>query len=209
MKALALLSGFLAACSGSQPRPPTTGERGITTNAQLADLDVVLPSYSKPELQKALIAARGVEATREHAVAELEAGDPDQLRVAIADLAVQRRFIASLEACEATQRWCPPRLDDPPWSYDIADDNAKPPLDTPLRFDADSWRKVTAELFGRACACRTIACVESLGIAIDRMETRVMQDVRDDDAAAAAVTHARECLFRLRGRSIARTPAPL
>lgn len=202
----------VAACTGAQPRPPAGGERGLATHADLADVDGFTPSYPAAELASALVAERGAVAARERAVAELAASDArdpaavDQLRVAIADLAVQRRFLAMLDICEATRRWCPPRLDDPPWSYDADADDAKPPLDAPVRFDLDSWRKVTAEVHGRACACRTLACVDSIGVAIDRLEPRPMAAVRDDDVAAAALTRARECLYRLRGKSIARPP---
>jgi hypothetical protein len=200
MKLLWFAWGFLA-CGGAPPHAPLTGDRGIAMNTPLAELDDVAPSYGKPELDRALATERLALVTQEHAAGEAEAKDDsgEALRVALADLSVHRRFVATLEACAATGRWCPPRLDDPPWSYDIADDAAKPPLDNVLRFDRDDWRKIASELFGRACACRTIACVDSLGVAIDHLETRPMPDVRDDDDAAAAITHARECLYRLRG----------
>lgn len=178
-----------------------------------AEEDRFVPAYGKPELQRALIAERGREATDERRVAELEGKDGegpqgDALRVALADLAIRRRFIATLEACEADGRWCPPRLDEPSWSYDYDGGRLdNPPLDAPLRFDLDSWRVVATELHGRACACRTIACVEGMTVAIDRLETRPMPDVRADDAATLAITRARECLFRLRGKtSLARSP---
>jgi hypothetical protein len=79
----------------------------------------------------------------------------DQLPVAIADLAVRRRFIAMLEACEAAGRWCPPRLDDPPWAFDHdADRPVEPPMIAALRFDLEGWRGLSAELHGRAPAGR-------------------------------------------------------
>jgi len=207
--ACGFLIGFLA-CSGAPSRQLATPDQGIATHAQLADFDDVAPSYTKAELDTALAAERTTLAARERAAADLAAKDDvdaDALRVALADLAIERRFVASLEACAATNRWCPPRLDDPPWSYDVANEAAKLPLDAQLRFDRDDWRKITAELFGRACACRTLACVDSLGTAIDRLELRPMPDIRDDDTAAAAIVHARECLHRLRGKAIARVPA--
>jgi len=203
--------GFLA-CAGAPTRPGAAGapgDQGIATHAQLADLDDVAPTYGQTELARAIAAERTTLAARERAADELAAKDDvdrDALRVVLADLAVERRFVAMLDACAATGRWCPPRLDVPAWRYDIEDEAAKPPLDAPLRFDLADWRAIAAELFGRACACRTIACVDSLGVAIDRLELRPMPDVRDDDAASAAITHARECLFRLRGKAIARAP---
>ena len=180
---------------------------GDVTHSELAADDAFKPSYGKPELQRALIAERGAEATGEKRVAELEAKtDDDALRDAVADLAVRRRFIASLETCEAAGRDCPPRLDDPPWKFDVDAAGAKPPLDAPLRFDLDDWRKVADELHGRACACRTLTCVDSVGVAIDQLEPRPMQEVQGDDAASASITRAREGLSRRRGKSIAKPP---
>src|SRR5882672_11449560 len=96
------LGGVLIACTGGtavRPGPETSG--GLETHAALADDDVFTPAYGRPELEKALIAERAAEATLEHRVTDLEAHpDEDALRVASADLAVRRRFIASLEACE-------------------------------------------------------------------------------------------------------------
>ena len=177
------------------------------TRSEFAEEDHVTPTYGKAELQRALIAERAREASGEKLVAELEAkeGDvaaDDRLRVALADLAVRRRFIASLERCEAETRHCPPRLDDPPWNFDPDPDRVgPPPITAPLRFDVESWRVVASELHGRACACRTISCIESLGVAIDELELRPMPEVQGDEAATISVTRARECLFRLRGKT--------
>jgi hypothetical protein len=41
-------------------------------------------------------------------------------------------------------------------------------------------------------------------VAIDRLEIQPTRDVQGDDTATIAVTRARECLFRLRGKSRAR-----
>ncbi len=189
----------------------------IGGNDQLAEEDRFVPSYGKAELQRALIAERGAEASGERKVRDLEAlvasgatmAGSDRLRVALSDLAVRRRFIASLEACESQGQWCPPRLDDPPWMFDPDPDaGGTPPLEAPLRFDLDSWRVIAAELHGRACACRTLGCIDSLDVAIEQLEKRPMPAVQDDDAATLSVTRARECLFRLRGKKPFRvTPA--
>lgn len=187
----------LAACSGGSAKP--VGPTDITYHASLADDEEPPPPYGKGELQKALIAERAAEATAERAVSEVEAGEPDALRVALANLAVRRRFIQILELCEANARMCPPRLDEPAWHYAV-DADTDPKLDVPLRFDLDSWKKVTAELHGRACVCRTLDCIDSMETAIARLETRPMPDVQSDDAATTDVTRARECLMRLRGR---------
>lgn len=188
----------IAACkSGSSPK----GADEVTYAAPLAgDLESEpAPSYGKAEIQKALIAERAAEARGEREVGELEAGEPDRLSMAMADLAVRRRFIAILELCEQQGRMCPPRLDDPPWSYTV-ESEGDPKLDVPLRFDVDSWQKVSAELHGRSCACRTLACVDSLEVAIAKLEVRPMPDVQSDDKAMLSITRARECLFRLRGK---------
>ncbi len=196
-------------CGGGGATPRMADDPG--PRSRLADDDRYVPTYGKPELQQALIAERGREATNEKTVAELDARPSDpatdhRLRVASADLAVRRRFIASLEACEAEGAWCPPRLDDPAFAFDPDPDvPVPPPLDTPLRFDLGSWRKVTSELHGRACACRTLACVDAVGVAIDQLEPRPMRDVLGDEEATVSITRARECLFRLRGRA-RRTP---
>jgi len=160
----------------------------------MAGEDDVKPSYGKPDLEKALIAERGAEATNERRVADAEAkGDDEALRVAIADLAVRRRFIVALETCQATGHLCPPRLDDPGTA-----------LDPNPRFDLADWQKLAAELHGRACACRTLACIDTLDDSINELETRPMEDVRGDEQASAEITSARECLFRLRGKTIAK-----
>lgn len=192
----------------ASPAPPRDPEPST-----LADEDRVQPPYGKPELQKALSGERVLEVTAERQVSELEdllarQPDPaiaDQLYLARADLAVRRRFVATLAACDADGRWCPPRLDDPPWAYALdADPSTEPPVTTALRFDLDSWRALAGELHGRACACRTLGCVDSVGVAIDRLELRPMPQVRGDETASVSITHARECLFRLRGKSLTR-----
>lgn len=217
--------GAGAGCTpGSAARPPPV-DPAEAPHSALADEEVYKPSYGKPELQKALIAERGLEATGERRIAELEAKQADaapagassdaiddQLRIAEADLAVRRRFIATLEACEDFGRLCPPRLDDPPWAFDPDPDHAAPPPAPPmtstLRFDLDSWRGLAVELHGRACACRTLGCVDSVGVAIDQLESRPMPDVQGDDAATTSITRARECLFRLRGKAPMPAAAP-
>jgi hypothetical protein len=207
------LLAFLTACGSAPPRQQLPDDP--QQQAYLADEDRYVPSYDKAELQKALFAERAQEATGERIVADLQAkadgAPPDPLRVALANLAVRRRFIAALEACEATGRFCPPRLDDPSWTYDLDGDRLdQPPLDVPLRFDADGWRAIAGELHGRGCACRTLGCVDSVGVAIDRLERLAPTPVVGDEAATLSITRARECLFRLRGKkTIARRPLPL
>jgi hypothetical protein len=194
---------LVAASCGAPQRAEVAGSDrsanlATARTAELALDDEPAPSYDAAALEQALIAERGAEASDE----QRADAAPDDVELA-ANLAVRRRFIASLESCQATKHHCPPRLDDPKWTWDPMApgvDTTKPPLDAPLRFDVDDWRKLADELHGRACACRTIACVDSLDVTIELLEARPMPDVRGDAAASASITGARECLFRLRGR---------
>jgi hypothetical protein len=197
---------LFAACGhgSASVREPGAGDRGVATHAAFPeDEDTVRPAYDRDALERALAAEQAAVAAGEHSVGELGAdagGDGDALRAAIADLAVRRRFLAMLVACRDAGRRCPPRLDDPPWSYDV-EGTAAPKLDTALRFDLEDWRKVAAELHGRACACRTLACVDSMTVAIGELEKRPMPDVEGDETASTSITRARECLFGLRGET--------
>jgi hypothetical protein len=200
---VARLSVFfmIAACGGGLPpgRTPGAGNQGIETHGAFPeDEDAVAPSYSRTDLERALASEHSaVEADEKH-VTDV-ADSSEALAAALGDLAVRRRFVATLEDCSANGRHCPPRLDDPPWSYDV-ESAAAPRLDTPLRFDLEDWRKIADELHGRACACRTLSCVDGVTFAIDALSKRPMREVEADEAATVAVTKARECLFRLRGR---------
>jgi hypothetical protein len=194
------------ACGGAQPPEAEIAGRdqsaNLVTSSTLAPDDEPRPSYTKATLEQALIAERGAEAADEQRLASASGSGQDDADVT-ADLAVRRRFIASLESCQTSWHQCPPRLDDPRWTWDPTApgiDPNKPPLDSPLRFDLDDWRKIADELHGRACACRTLGCIDSLDATIDDLETRPMHDVAGDEAASASLTAARECLFRLRGR---------
>src|SRR5687768_10586981 len=119
MRWLALLLALTACKSGGAAKPDDV----TSTTSGLADDDVYKPSYTKAELDEALTSERASEAAAAARVQQLEdGGDYDQLRIAAADLAVRRRFIASLEACHAGGMTCPPRLDEPAWSYDVEAD---------------------------------------------------------------------------------------
>lgn len=198
MKCIVLLL-ILAACKhGSTPARPSSDTGGAHT--ALADDAEPPPPYDKAALGMALIAERAAEAKAERQVADAEtAGDTLRLERALADLAVRRRFIAILEVCEAQDRLCPPRLDEPVWPY-LADSDEDPTLDVPLRFDLASWQKVTAELHGRACACRTLACLDGMDAMLIRLETRPTDEVQADELATTELTRARQCLMRLRGK---------
>lgn len=193
----------VAACGSPQQHSPF--EPPPEHHSELAAEDEFKPPYGKPELEKALIAERGAEATNERRITDAEtAGDTVAVQAARADLAVRRQFIAALVACQTEGHLCPPRLDDPPLKLAVGDDLGKPPLDTPIRFDLDDWQKMTTELHGRACACRTISCLDTLDAMMNELELRPTQDVRADEQATAELTRARECTFRLRGKALAK-----
>ncbi|MCX5741307.1 MAG: hypothetical protein NT062_02280 [Proteobacteria bacterium] len=202
-----LVTLVTSGCGGTSTyHPPTAGDQGEHNAAELAGDDDFKPTYGAAELDRALIAERGAEATAERVIHDLVAREQDvatsdPLRIAIGDLAVRRRFIAALEACRASGRVCPPRLDEPAVNFDFDRDTEVVPLDAPLRFDLASWQAITTELHGRACACRTLLCVDAVGVAIDQLESRPMPEVQGDEVASLALTRARTCLFRLRGKS--------
>jgi len=168
----------------------------------MAGDDEGAPPYGRDELERARAAERDAIARAEQqlAVAQDDPRPDDALAGQLADLAVRRRFAASLELCATEARHCPPRLDEPAWSYDPAG-SADPKLDARLRFDLADWQRIAEELNGRACACRTARCVESMFAAIDTLEARPMADVRGDEIASEWITRARQCLSRLRGET--------
>jgi len=190
----------LAACSGGG-KSQYAGTDTTTVHTSWAADEESPPPYDKAAIGKALSTERAAEMKLEREVSEHEAaGNYDKLGLAIQDLRVRRRFIATLELCEAQDRLCPPRLDEPAWPYAV-DSDEDPKLDAPLRFDQGSWQKVAAELHGRACACRTINCIDSMNATIDRLEKRPTDEVQADETSIVEITRARECLFRLRGRT--------
>lgn len=197
----------LVACTrGSAPSHPSpeSPERHTTLAPPLEDEPS--PPYDRAAIANALTVERAAEARDERVLTDAEAsGDGDRLRVARANLAVRRRFIATLELCEAHGRLCPPVLDDAPLRPALAS-YAEPDNASGLRFDLESWRAIAVEVQGRACACRSVSCIETLDDLIDQLEVRPMPDVRADETASESLTRARECLFRLRGkRALPRT----
>jgi hypothetical protein len=199
----------LVACSGAGAPHKATGwsDPASQTHSQLAAYDEAAPTYDRADLERTLTAERAAALAASGEIAQLEQGEPETLRIALADLAVRRRFIATLEVCKADEHLCPPRLEESAWTGS-PDGETDPKLDVPLRFDADSWRKVASELHGHACACRTLACVDSIDATLNRLETRPMPEVQSDDAALVELTRARDCLMRLRGsRGIPRVVA--
>lgn len=181
------------------PDPPAPAEASTTT---FAEEDRLVPIYGAADLSRARSTERAAEASAERAITELElrGASPLELAAARADLAVRRRYIAALDACEESQRQCPPRLDDPPLAFDPAGESA-PRLDVPLRFDLAAWRVVAVDVYGRACACRTVACIDATMLGIAWLESRPTREVLADDTATLSLTRARQCLYRLRGKT--------
>jgi hypothetical protein len=207
MRALALVA-MLSACGGptsvstagaTEPGGAGAGsdqpvsDPNLATHETFLTEDDIAPSgYGRPDLDRAIAAEHAALDTADTALATL-ANDPKP------DRGVRQRFVATLESCRDSNRRCPPRLDDRPFAYDPASDK-DPKLDTPLRFDLEDWRNVTAELHERACACRTLACVDAVDAAMNALEARPMPQVTADDAAITSLTRARACAMRLRGR---------
>lgn len=185
-RSLLLLALTLGGCRSSSVQQAGTGGDTITYHkAELSDEGEPPPKYTRNDLEDVL----GAERTK---LAAMSDEDRD-------NMLVRKRFVETLETCKASGYYCPPRIDDPAWNYE-ADSDADPKLDSPLRFDVDSWRRLSTELHGRACACRTIGCIDTLEVAIQRLEVRPMPDVQSDDFAAVEIVRARDCLARLRGR---------
>jgi hypothetical protein len=206
--AMAIACGGQTGMSGGTSTPPAAGASETTSDPNLAthegflaDDDGAQPHYTRADLDRTLAAEHAALDAADAQLATL-AADPrpdDTQATLLADRAVRARFVTALEACRDGGRSCPPKLDDRPFSYDLA--GAKDPkLDVPLRFDLEDWRLVTAELHERACACRTLTCVDAVDAATNALESRPMPQVTADDAAIASLTRARACLMRLRGR---------
>src|ERR1041385_6214814 len=106
------LAGCLVACGGTPARPAVTPV--ADTAHEFAD-EPVKPTFDKAALDAALATERDKQTALEQQIAALEAVPTvdDQLRSALDELGVRRRFIATLQACAATGRDCPPRLDAP------------------------------------------------------------------------------------------------
>jgi hypothetical protein len=213
MRALALVLAVTACGGGTSVSSPDTlgstggsttrtSERNISTHEAFpADDDALAPNYGRAELDRAITAEHTALDTAVQQLAGLEADarPDDALHIALADRDVRQRFLAALETCRDDGRRCPPRLDDRPFPYEL-DGSKDPKLETKLRFDVEDWRAVTAELNERACACRTVACIDALDAATTTLEARPMPQVLADDAATESLARARTCLMRLRGR---------
>src|SRR5262245_13398422 len=100
MRRLALLLAIVACRHGSTPHAGDTDT--FTVHTALATDDDYKPTYEKAELQRVLSSERSAVAAAESRAGDLdsETGDPQQLQLVRQDLAVRRRFVASLEACE-------------------------------------------------------------------------------------------------------------
>jgi hypothetical protein len=161
----------------------------------------VRPSYGHAEMERVLAEEKQALAEGTAALAALMEQRDKSLEIAQrqADLGVQQRYIDALDLCRARGQWCPPRLG---LAWTIRDDADLPvSLDVEPRFDLASWRKLTTELWARGCDCRSMRCVDAMTRMIDVLEIRPTPEVQGDQEASAALTGARTCLWRLRGKA--------
>ncbi|MEZ4361359.1 MAG: hypothetical protein R3B48_14330 [Kofleriaceae bacterium] len=170
------------------------------------DATEVRPSYGAAELAQAIAEDRRAVAALDAELAGLHAQRGKTVEAALrqADLGVRRRHLLALEACQADGRWCPPQLR---MSWTIREDADVPvSLDAELRFDRESWRTLSKELWARGCDCRSMQCVDAMTQTIDVLEARPTPEVQGDHDASSALTAARGCLWRLRGLARGRGP---
>jgi hypothetical protein len=187
-----------AGCGGSQT------ERFVEPT-QAAQIDPeateVVPTYGKHELERVIGEERQAHAAAQSVLASLmdQRGKAVEIALRLADLGVQERYLETLESCKARGVWCPPKLG---MAWTIREGVDVPvSLDTEVRFDLQTWRAVTAELWARGCDCRSMTCVDAMTQTIDALEPRPTPEVQGDQEASAALTAARTCLWRLRGKA--------
>jgi hypothetical protein len=199
---LAVVIGAAAAgaagCGGGQT------ERFVEPT-QAAQIDPeateVQPTYGKQELERVLAEERQAHVAAQAVLDGLmgQRGKAVEISLRLADLGVQARFLETLESCKARGVWCPPKLG---MTWTIRDGVDVPvSLDSDVRFDLTSWRKLTTELWARSCDCRSMTCVDAMTVTIDALEPRPTPEVQGDEEASAALTAARTCLWRLRGKA--------
>lgn len=199
---------WCAACGGAQ-----SSERFVEPQSRPDPIDPeateVAPSYGRAELERAIGEERRAQADGKAAIEALQTqrGKSLELATALADQGVRERYLEALETCRDHRMWCPPKLG---LSWTFHDDAADVPvsLEAELRFDLQSWRKLAAELWARGCDCRTMRCVDAMTHTVDVLESRPLADVQGDHEASTAVTGARTCLWRLRGKAGSRGKGP-
>jgi hypothetical protein len=205
-----ILGTLGAACGGAQ-----SGERYVEPTVKSeplidAESTEVHPSYGRADMERVLAEERRALAEGQ-ATAEalmLQKGKAVELSLALADLSVQRRYIEAMESCRDHGVWCPPRLG-LTWTLRDGDVDVPVSLDAEQRFDLESWRKLTRELWARGCDCRSMRCVDAMTRTVDVLEARPTAEVQGDHEASVALTGARTCLWRLRGKAGKRALAPL
>lgn len=194
-----LSASLLGGCGGSQ-----SSERYVepTVVGQIdPESTEVQPTYGRQEMERVLVEERQAHAAAAAVLASLmeQRGKSVEISLKLADLGVQERYLEALESCRARGVWCPPRLG---MAWTIREDQDVPvSLDAEVRFDLASWRALTAELWARGCDCRSMACVDAMTQTIDALELQPTPEVRGDHEASAALTGARTCLWRLRGKA--------
>lgn len=187
-----------AACGGSQTERFVEPVQAARIDPEATE---VVPTYGKAELERVLAEERQAHGAAQSVLAGLmeQRGKSVEISLRLADVGVQQRYIETLESCKAHGVWCPPKLG---MAWTIREDVDVPvSLDAEVRFDLDSWRKLTTELWARGCDCRSMTCVDAMTVTIDVLEPRPTPEVQGDQEASAALTAARTCLWRLRGKA--------
>lgn len=200
LSAVAFLGSLAAGlgCGGSQVERYVEPKKPEPVDPEAVE---VVPSYSRQEMERVLAEERQAHTAARAVLDSLmeQRGRSVEIALKLADLGVQERFIEALDACRARGVWCPPKLG---MSWTIREEQAVPvSLDAEVRFDLASWRKLASELWARGCDCRSMTCVDAMTQTIDELERQPMADVQGDHEAASAITGARTCLWRLRGKA--------
>lgn len=192
---------LVAACGGAQ-----STERFVEPPARAEPVDPesteVQASYGRQELEHVLAEERRAQADGAAALEALQQqrGKAVEIALALADQGVRQRFLDSLESCRDRGVWCPPKLGHT-WTLRDGDLDVPVTLDAEQRFDVESWRKLARELWSRSCDCRSMRCVDAMTRTVDTLELRPTAEVQGDHDASVALTGARTCLWRLRGKA--------
>ena len=192
----------LAACGGSRAHgtyDPGTGSGSV----DVGDPNAMVGGgrFSRRQIAEAIRDEKQSIAKLDERIgdtsAKLDAAYDDDTTVVLASLRADRvaatSFVAQLEQCLDEPGACPPSLDVPqvPSDFDVTTGEfaGKPVL------DPSKWAEASAAIEKSACGCRSSSCVLWVTADIDRWEAALSEDDQADEAAAAHVTGARECLF--------------
>lgn len=194
----ASLAASLVGCGGAPVERYVEPTKATPVDPEAVE---VVPTYSRQEMERVLAEERQAHTAAQAVLASLmeQRGRSVEIALKLADVGVQARYLEGLEACRARGVWCPPKLG---MAWTIREEQAVPvSLDAEVRFDLTSWRALASELWARGCDCRSMTCVDAMTQTIDELEKQPMPEVQGDPEAAASITAARTCLWRLRGKA--------